>query len=143
MEREPVVVTVEIAAGAEKVWRALTDPAMIKQYLFGTETVTDWVVGHPLRFRGEYQGKRYEDKGTILANEPGRKLSYSYWSSMGGVPDTPEHYRVVAFELAPAGTGTRLTLTQSVIVSDTADTLAHTASNWTMVLQGLSKLVEG
>ena len=33
---------ITINAPAGKVWQALTDPAQIKQYLFGTNTVSDW-----------------------------------------------------------------------------------------------------
>ena len=34
--------SVEINASPEKVWKVLTQPEFIKEYLFGTETITDW-----------------------------------------------------------------------------------------------------
>ena len=139
----PVTITIDLRVTPARVWEALTDPAQIRQYLFGTEAVCDWRVGSPLRFRGAWEGKTYEDKGTILESAPGKRLSYSYWSSMGGLPDTPDHYRTVTFDIVAHGETTRLALTQGTITTDTDETMAHTASNWTMVLDGLKKIIEG
>ena len=63
-----------VHAPAAKVWEALTNPAMIKQYLFGTEAISDWKVGSPITYKGEWQGKQYEDKGTIVELEPEKRL---------------------------------------------------------------------
>ena len=43
---------ITINAPASKVWDALTNPDLIKQYLFGTEVTTDWQVGSPITYRG-------------------------------------------------------------------------------------------
>jgi len=48
--------SIDINAEPSKVWDALTDPAIIKKYLFGTETITDWMVGSEIIFR-EYMAK--------------------------------------------------------------------------------------
>ncbi len=72
--------SVIVNADAKKVWEALTNPAIIKDYLFGTETVTDWKVGSTIIFQGEYDGHKYKDEGVILENKPLELLSYSYWS---------------------------------------------------------------
>lgn len=58
--------TTTINAPASKVWEALIDPDLIKQYLYGTEVTSDWKVGSPITYKGEWQGKAYEDKGQIL-----------------------------------------------------------------------------
>ena len=55
--------SITIAAPAEKVWTALITPAAIKQYMFGTTVVSDWKEGSPIIFKGEWQGKSYEDRG--------------------------------------------------------------------------------
>ena len=47
------------SASVEKVRDALTNPEMVKEYLFGTELVTDWKVGSDIIFRGEWEGKKY------------------------------------------------------------------------------------
>src|SRR5438045_2426501 len=92
-------VSITINAPAAKVWEALTTPSIIKKYFFGTDAVSDWQVGSPLIFRGEWQGKTYEDKGTILESVPNKKFKYSYWSSMSGKEDTSENYANVSYEL--------------------------------------------
>lgn len=133
--------TTTIDAPAPRVWDALTKPEQIKQYLFGTEVTTDWRVGSPIRYKGEWQGKPYEDKGKILEIEPGKLLVSTFWSSLGGLPDTPENYNTVRYELSPAGNGTRLTVTQDNNPSDEA--AKHSEENWRTVLDGIKKLVEG
>ncbi|MFY8036896.1 MAG: SRPBCC domain-containing protein, partial [Cyclobacteriaceae bacterium] len=46
-----------INASSQKVWTALTDPEMVKQYFFGTKLQTTWKVGDPITFSGEWEGK--------------------------------------------------------------------------------------
>ena len=50
---------VEINAPIAKVWAALVDPAMIKQYMFGTTVVSDWHEDAPIVWKGEWEGKPY------------------------------------------------------------------------------------
>ena len=133
--------TTTINAPAPKVWEALTRPELIKQYLFGTEVSTDWRVGSSITYRGEWQGKPYEDKGKILEIEPGKRLVSTFWSSLGGLPDAPENYNTVRYELAPEDGATRLTVTQDNNPSQEA--ADHSAQNWRMVLDGIKQLVEG
>jgi uncharacterized protein YndB with AHSA1/START domain len=132
--------SITIDAPVEKVWKALTTPEMIREYLFGTETVTDWKPGSPITWKGEWQGKKYEDKGKILAAEPGKQLRYTYWSSMAGKEDRPENYATVSFDLNGSNGQTQLTLTQDG--NDTEEGRRHAEQNWTIVMDGLKKLVE-
>ncbi len=93
--------TVDIDASPSEVWRSLTDPARLKQYYLGAEVETDWQVGSPITFKGEWDGKPYEDKGEILVFEPERKLAYSHFSPTTGKPDAPENYHMVEVMDAP------------------------------------------
>ena len=133
--------TSTIHAPASKVWDALTDPGLIKQYLFGTEVNTDWQVGSPITYRGEWEGKTYEDKGKILQIEPEKLLVSTFWSSLAGLPDVPENYKTIQYELSPENGGTKLTITQDNNANqEEAD---HSAQNWNTVLDGMKKLLEG
>ena len=133
--------TSTINAPASKVWDALTDPSLIKQYLFGTEVNTDWQVGSPITYKGEWEGKTYEDKGKILQIEPEKLLVSTFWSSLAGLPDAPENYKTVRYELSPENGRTRLTITQDNNANqEEAD---HSAQNWNTVLDGMKKLLEG
>jgi len=131
--------SVAIPAPVEKVWEALTNPAQIKQYFFGTEAVSKWKVGSPIIFRGVWEGKPYEDKGTILALEKGKLLKYNYWSSFSGTEDVAANYSNIIYSLTPDNGNTVLTITQDNCKS--AEARDHSAKNWGVVLDNLVKLL--
>jgi uncharacterized protein YndB with AHSA1/START domain len=133
--------TVKIGAPQAKVWDALTNPAKVRQYMHGTNMSTDWKVGSPITWKGEWKGQSYVDKGTVLAFEPERLLKNTHWSPMGGSEDTPENYHTVTYELAEEGGKTTLTLTQdNNATQEEADTMAE--DNWGPMLQGLKEAAE-
>ena len=104
--RQDLVVSesIEINSPPSAVWNALTDPEIIKKYLFGTETITDWKKGSEVIFQGEYgenKQHKYRDKGVILQNILNKELSYSYWSGFSGLEDKPENYSIVTYTLEP------------------------------------------
>ena len=134
------VAAVTVQAPTAKVWQALTDPALIKQYLFGTEVSCDWQVGSAITYSGVWQGKPYEDKGVILVIEPGRRLVSTFWSALEGKPDRPENYKKVRYELAAEGGATQVTISNDN--NATQADAEHSSQNWQMVLGGLKKVVE-
>ncbi|MGE5460649.1 MAG: SRPBCC family protein, partial [Solirubrobacterales bacterium] len=77
-------VSITISAPPSAVWEALTDPELIRRWFFGVETETDWAEGSPIVHRGEYQGRPYEDKGTIVRVVPERLLVHTHWSPVSG-----------------------------------------------------------
>lgn len=129
-----------IRAPGEDVWDAITRPELVKAYFFDTDLVTDWKVGSPLFFRGEWEGKTYEDKGTVLSFVPGRSLAYNYWSSFSGQEDTPERRQIIRFDLEETPDGVRVKVHQSNV--DTQERADHSAENWRIVLEAMKKLVE-
>lgn len=132
--------TVKVRAPIAKVWAALTVPAELKKWFFGTDLDTDWRVGSPLFFRGEWEGKSYEDRGTVKSFDPPRSLSYDYWSAASGTEDRPEHRQLVRYDLYEGEGSVEVTVTQSN--ADTKERADHSASNWSSVLDGLKKLLE-
>ena len=131
---------VEINAPVAKVWDALIDPAMIKQYMFGTNVVSNWREGSPIVWKCEWKGKPYEDKGVILRLKPGHVLQYSHFSPLSGQPDVPENYHTVTIELSRAGAGTTVTLSQDN--NATEEDRQHSEQNWGMMLDSLKKFLE-
>jgi uncharacterized protein YndB with AHSA1/START domain len=127
-------------ATAAGVWKALTEPELIKKYMFGTSVTTDWQVGSPITYRGEWEGKPYEDKGTILEVVPEKRLVSTYWSSMSGRPDSPDQYMTVSYELIPQDGGTKLIITQDN--NKTQADASHSEQNWNMVLDEMRKVIE-
>ena len=132
---------ITINAPTARVWDALTQPELIKQYLFGTKVTTDWQVGSPIVYEGVWEGKAYKDKGKVLQVQPGKLLVSTFWSSLAGLPDVPESYQTVRYELSTEGSGTKLTLAQDN--NATQEEADHSAQNWSMVLAGMKKLLEG
>jgi len=132
--------TININVPTSKVWDALTKPDLIKQYMFGTQVTTDWKVGSPITYKGEWNGKAYEDKGKVLQIEPGKLLVSTFWSSLSGLSDVPENYKTVSYELSAEGRGTNLTITQDN--NDSQEEANHSEQNWKMVLEGIKKLLE-
>jgi uncharacterized protein YndB with AHSA1/START domain len=131
---------VVINAPSSKVWDALVNPEIIKQYMFGTNAVSDWKKGSPIVFKGEWQGKTYEDKGMLLQVEPERLIQYSHYSPLSGLPDNPENYNTVTVELSDAETRTILLLSQDN--NPTELEREHSKKNWGMMLMTLKKLLE-
>jgi uncharacterized protein YndB with AHSA1/START domain len=133
--------SIVINAPAARVWEALTDPAQVKQVMWGSEVVSDWKQGSPLIYRGVWEGKPFEDKGTILEIDPPRLLRTDYFSPLSGKPDVPENYAEVTYALTPEGSGTKLTVTQGNIPDEAGKTRSE--GNWGMVLESIKKLIEG
>jgi uncharacterized protein YndB with AHSA1/START domain len=129
-----------IQAPASKVWDAITKPELIKQYLFDTDVISDWKVGSPITYKGEWQGKPFEDKGKIVEFEPGKRLRSTHWSPLSGVPDSPENYHTVTYELSGTDGSTDVTITQDNNANE--EERMHSEQNWKTVLDGKKKLLE-
>ena len=98
-ETRSVVVEREIAHPPEKIWRALTQPHLIAEWLMTNDFKP--VAGHRFDLRGDW--------GTVdcrvLEVEPNKTLSYT-WDAMG-------LESVVTWTLTPTSTGTQLRMEQS------------------------------
>ena len=91
--------SIKIKSTAGQIWNILTNPENIKIYLFGTETITDWKIGNPIVFQGDYEGHKYKDKGNVIENKPHELLKYNYWSGFSGLEDQSDNYALVTYSL--------------------------------------------
>ena len=133
--------SVTIAAPAADVWEALVTPAAIKAYMFGATVTSDWVVGSPIAWTGEWQGLPYEDKGIILQIVRECLLEFSYFSPLAGMADLPENYHVVTLHLSSDGAQqTDVSLHQDNNLTDEARERAE--RHWSVMLAGLKHFVE-
>jgi uncharacterized protein YndB with AHSA1/START domain len=98
-ERLCVVVEREIPYPPEKIWRALTQPHLIEEWLMKNDFKP--VVGHSFNLRADWGGVDCK----VLAVEPNKTLSYK-WDSKG-------LESVVTWTVTPTSTGTRLRMEQS------------------------------
>ena len=132
--------SVTINANADAVWDMLTNPAKIKEYMFGTNAKTDWQVGSTISFEGEYDGKSYADKGLVKQSVPGKVLQYDYWSGFSGLADEPENYSLVTFTIEETEGGTELNLEQLGYASEQAQ--QHSQAAWSQVLVSMKEIAE-
>lgn len=134
-------ISILIKASSSRVWEALIDPEMVKQYMIGTDLTTDWKVGSLIRWDGFLQGKRYLNKGIVLSVVPESLLEYTYWSSVSNLKDDPENYTKVSCKLSKENGGTRLTIT----IDDknaTEEGWNHALGGWRLMLNGIKNLLE-
>ncbi len=133
--------SIDINADSTKVWKALTDPEIIKDFLFGTETVTDWKPGSEVVFQGEYEGKKYRDHGIVKENVENKLLNYTYWSGMSGLEDKPENYSLITYTLKPIEDNiTTFTWTQKGYADE--DSYNHTMNGMDDFLKKIKEVVE-
>jgi uncharacterized protein YndB with AHSA1/START domain len=132
--------SVTVAAPAADVWEALVTPRAIKAYMFGATVTSEWVVGSPIVWTGEWQGRGYEDRGIILQLVRERVLEYSHFSSLTGMADLPENYHIVTVHVSGDGAQTHVSLYQDN--NPTEQAREHAERNWNLMLAGLKHFVE-
>ena len=139
---EDLVAKASVAVDAPRaaVWKALVDSATVEKYMFGAKVASDWREGSPITWSGEWQGRPYRDKGTVLEARPERRLRYTHFSPLSGLPDVPESYHTVTIELSGEGRNTQVTLAQDGCPSQQAR--KEYEKNWAAMLASLKKVVE-
>lgn len=130
----------EINASPAQVWAALTDPELIKQYMFGAQVETDWHPGSPIVWKGEYEGKAYQDKGEIIEIAPNLRLKVTHFSPLSGQQDVPGNYHTLLYELEEHGNRTRISLSQDNNPSE--QEAEHAQANWKMMLDSMKTVIE-
>ncbi|MDQ6478219.1 SRPBCC domain-containing protein [Dyadobacter sp. LHD-138] len=132
--------SISIFVSPSEVWKALIDPEIIKQYMYGTETDTTWKLHDPITFTGEWEGVSYVDKGEIVNIIPERVLSYSYWSSLSGTEDFEDNYAIITYHVSPYDDETTLTVTQDNLEDE--DKVIKAEENWMATLIKVKKILE-
>jgi uncharacterized protein YndB with AHSA1/START domain len=132
--------SITIDAPAAKVWEAITDPALRKQWFFGVDTRTDWREGSPIVHAGEWNGKPYKDKGVVKEVLPEKKLVHTHWSSMSGRPDKPENYETIKYGLTELNGATEVAITEENLANQKQK--ATSEKMWSGALRELKKVVE-
>jgi uncharacterized protein YndB with AHSA1/START domain len=130
----------DVKAPPGRVWKALTDPDEIEKYMFGSHVVTDWQPGGSIVWKGEYEGKAYEDKGEILEVVPERRLKMTHFSPLSGMDDVPENYHTLTYELEGQNGTTHVSLSQDN--NSSPEAAEHSRANWEKMLSGLKATVE-
>ena len=126
-ETRAVVVEREIAFPPEKIWRALTQPHLIEEWLMKNDFQP--VVGHGFNLRGDWGAVDCK----VMAVEPNKTLSYT-WAAMG-------LESVVVWTLTPSGTGTHLRMEQSGFRPDQQQAYQGAKYGWQRFFANLQQVL--
>ena len=121
----------------EKLWHALTTPAVIKRYRFGMNVESDWTVGSTWRM---YADGSLMDSGEILENVPHKRLVMTWLSEWKPEFKAEGNSRCV-YEIEASGSAAKLTLTHWMERPDSRF-IGAVADGWPMVLSNLKSLLE-
>lgn len=103
---------ITIDATQQKVWDTLTRPEFVKLWQYGSDLQTNWEVGSKIKFVTEWDGKVFEQWGTVLEFTPTEKLRYSLFAPRPDLEDKPENYFEMIYSLTTDNGQTILQITQ-------------------------------
>jgi uncharacterized protein YndB with AHSA1/START domain len=126
-ETRSVVVEREIAFPPEKIWRALTQPHLIEEWLMKNDFKP--VVGHSFNLRADWGAVDCQ----VQTVEPNKTLSYT-WAAYG-------LESVVTWTLTPAGTGTHLRMEQSGFRPDQQQAYQGAKYGWQQFFANLEQVL--
>ena len=113
METKKIVNTITINAPIDKVWNVLVNPQQTKKYMFGCEALSDWKKGSELIWKMLYEGKDFIPvKGHIKNIEQPNLLEYTTFDPHSTIPDVPQNYLTVTYELKSINDSTELKVSQ-------------------------------
>lgn len=142
---QPLIVKKEAFFAVERgqLWRALTDPLVTREWMYGCEMLSDFTVGGLVIWKGAEDGRVYA-RGVVLHIEKDALLSYSVFDPNTGVPDTPDNYLKITYELVPGDGGTSLIITQGDFsrVANGEKRYQDAVAGWDHALKSLSLVVD-
>jgi uncharacterized protein YndB with AHSA1/START domain len=129
-----VVIERDIPFPAEKIWRALTQPHLIEEWLMKNDFKP--VVGHSFNLRGDWGGVLDCE---VLAVEPNKSLSYT-WNHTHEDP-AYNLQSVVTFTLTPTSTGTYLRVEQAGFAPTQRQAYGGARAGWQNMFAKLEELL--
>jgi uncharacterized protein YndB with AHSA1/START domain len=135
---EFVYVTV-IKTTPEKLWSALTDPEMMKQYWFGAYQETTWKAGAPWKLL--YSDGRVTDSGEIIEVERPKRIVIK-WRNEWKSEFNAEGYSRCTMQIEPVGDAVKLTVTHTIDRKDSKFIGEGVSNGWPLILSNLKSLLE-
>ncbi|MEO8670215.1 MAG: SRPBCC family protein [Tahibacter sp.] len=146
MKKPDYVYVTYIATTPEKLWQALVDPEMMREYWVDPNSgcahvnVSDWKPGSRWEHQRVDDTRTADIVGTVIEHTPPHRLVFT-WARPSEASDDSKHSRV-SFDLEPYGDGImRLTVTHDDIAGDPA-MLSGISGGWPKVLSNLKTLLE-
>jgi uncharacterized protein YndB with AHSA1/START domain len=133
-ETRTVVVEREMPHPPEKLWRALTQPHLIEEWLMKNDFAA--VVGHRFSLRGEWGGVLDCE---VLVVEPNKELAYT-WNHVHD--DAAFNLQsTVTFTLTPTAAGARLRMEQTGFRPDQRQAFGGARAGWEQMLAKLEQVL--
>jgi uncharacterized protein YndB with AHSA1/START domain len=147
MKKPDFVYVTYIATTPEKLWEALVDTDVMRQYWCGFDpdcpahvNVSDWRPGSRWEHRRLDAAGTVEIVGKVVESTPARRLVFT-WGRPADADDEARHSRV-AFDIEPQRDGlVRLTVTHDDLERD-PQMLSGVSGGWPKVLSNLKTLLE-
>ncbi len=134
IQTRSVIVEREIPHPPEKLWRALTQPHLIAEWLMQNDFQP--VIGHRFHLRGDWGGVLDCE---VLAIEPNKTLSYTWNLAQEAAAFSVQS--VVTFTLTPAGGGTHLRMEQTGFRPDQKQAFGGAHAGWRKFLDNLEQVL--
>ena len=138
--RYSITAEAHIRGPVSDAWDILVNPAKMGALFWASTVETNFKVGSPIVFKGIWEGKPFEDKGTIKKREEEALLQFSHWSPTSGTPDDEANRHIITFRLTPEKGGVRVPLLheniQTVAMKD------HSETMWRQLLERMKTMVE-
>ncbi len=138
VERHSNVFQVYIRTTPERLWQALTDGEVTKQYFFGSTVESSWKVGEP--FRNVNADGTVMLEGTILEIDKPRRLVTTFVPKYEGSDGSDPGWKLT-WEITPLGDACQLSLIHDGLVKASAEERG-TFVGWSKILSSLKTLLE-
>ena len=132
--------SVQINNTVDEAWKALVNPEIVEKYMLGSQQLSDWRKGSSIKWKKDFNGRKFEDKGEILEITPQKSLKYTHYSPASGRLDAPENYQTVSVILKENVKGTTIELTSDNNTSEEEKTMSEHI--WAYYLQGLKIIMD-
>jgi uncharacterized protein YndB with AHSA1/START domain len=138
--RYSLTVEIQIRAKLEDVWDYLVNPRKVGELFWGSTVESDFKVGSLIVWKGNWEGKPFEDRGIVMEMKKGEVLQYSHWSPAEPVP--PEKDRnLISVRLKKLANGVHVTFQHDNIASLAMK--EHSEGMWKQLLSRMKELAEG
>jgi len=139
MNKPQFVYVTYINTTPEKLWNALVDGEITKQYWWRHRNASDWKPGSGWRHEDYDDPKLVDIVGKVVESKPPRRLVLT-WAFPADVQNEAKHTRVT-FEIEPYMEAVRLTVAHEDLEADSA-MLHGITEGWPKVLASLKTLLE-
>jgi uncharacterized protein YndB with AHSA1/START domain len=139
MSKPKFVYVTYISTTPEKLWNALSDSKMTKQYWYGHRNASDWKVGSVWKHEDYDDASQVDIMGKVVESDPPRRLVLSWFFPSDA--EAKEKHSQVTFEIEPVTDAVRLTVTHEELEPD-SPMLNGITRGWPAVLSSLKTMLE-